>query len=1165
MDPKLPTPQHPDAARLAHAEARLLARLPHFDASEASGSGETLGHMPLSPAEVQWRGPQASWEAATPGDEVGRRYRFGEVFARGGLGTVRRAEDRKLGRPVAIKELLRLDEASVQRFVREAEITARLQHPGIVPLHDLGRDADGRPFLCMKLVDGDTLEMAIAASPDLPARLALLPHLIATADAIAYAHRHGVIHRDLKPANILVGEFGETVVIDWGLAKDLSQATQSDPGMTPVPDTISDLTAAGSLLGTLRYMAPEQARGEPVDARSDVYALGASLFHLLAGVPPFSGRGPAALLLTHVLAGTPGPLPAASPRALVAIVEKAMALAPADRYPGADALADDLRRFTAGGLVGAHDYSLTEVGKLWFRRHRSASVIAAASLLALVAVGGASMVRISAARADAVAGQQDALAAGELAEQRAVAAEQARDAADRATDQLRLAQARSALNDDPPATIGWLAQLGDTESHDDAAQTLALAARAHGLPTRTLRGPQRPLEYAMSLADGTIVGSEEEGPLWRWRPGELVGEQLGPTGQLVSSTDGTHWAVARKGEIEVHRAGQAPRRVALRGRPDDVYFGPRLRADGLALIGELRSAGQTMEVDLDTGEVTPLLGPPAFAAVKRWTVANDGQRIAGVHGETLLVYDRVSGELHTQALPGPVTNYPLRFSSDGETVMIALAGEPGPYGITLPRQFALWRAGAPFRVVTANASALIGDTVIFSGKTATGLRVWAEDLRTGAVHWSRTLATSTHDRVSLPTSPDGRLLWILYGDDDSAMLDAETGVMLPTPQNHHIWLAHAGTVMIREGAALRVYDLLHAPWQTRVAALPGGALATALAPGAGMMARQRASDGAIERIDVARGSVESMPAGCGAWTGKPDLGLAIADDGRVLVTGASLCLWDAQGARETALTGFVTDVSFTPDGVRLILDSGADNLLEWRGTEATPRPLGHTGPAAASVAVDGGRALAVVSAKGGVRLFGAGPSRELLPDDEQRWSQAGLAIAPDQRTLAVYRRGASELQLVDVIDGSVSTLANTASDGPRDPSPRLRFDASGQHLALLDGGRLTRWSRARPEAPVSIEVPGGIGIGFTADPRRLAVQTRDGELLLVDPEAGLGVPLRPRSSDTGFTTTLGQDLGGGVLLLTPAGELKRWRDELPGGAAIHGWLDQAALQLGVAR
>ncbi|HEX7843397.1 MAG TPA: serine/threonine-protein kinase, partial [Kofleriaceae bacterium] len=211
------------------------------------------------------------------------RYQILGEHGRGGLGRVSRAHDRDLGRDVAIKELISRGPASEVRFLREALITARLEHPGIVPVHEAGRWPDGTPFYAMKLVAGRPLRDLLAERNTVDERIALLHHVIAVADAIAYAHGKHIIHRDLKPANVIVGDFGETVVIDWGLAKDLTQAEESSADGGPLRATRGDdLTATGSVLGTPAYMAPEQRRGEPVDPRADVFAIGAMLWELCA-------------------------------------------------------------------------------------------------------------------------------------------------------------------------------------------------------------------------------------------------------------------------------------------------------------------------------------------------------------------------------------------------------------------------------------------------------------------------------------------------------------------------------------------------------------------------------------------------------------------------------------------------------------------------------------------------------------------------------------------------------------------------------------------------------------------------------------------------------------------------------------------------------------------
>jgi serine/threonine protein kinase len=333
----------------------------------SDGGGETSDPTPSTLGA-----PRSEVAAPAPADAVaGERYVLDREIGRGGMGRVFAGRDLRLHRPIAIKMLRIQDGALATRFEREVMLGARLQHPGVVPVYDAGFWPSGEPFLVMKLVLGQSLARVIRDADTRADRLALLPHVIAAADAVAYAHDQGIVHRDLKPTNILVGAFGETLVVDWGLAKDL-RAHAAEPAPAFLGDDASippGDTAAGTVVGTPSYMPPEQAEGRPVDARADVYALGAILYFLLSGTPP---RPPSGAPQEDKRLDRPLPLVSLEPGLpadLVAVVEKAMAADPAGRYPSAFELADDLKRFQAGNLVGARRYSTASRVARFARRH----------------------------------------------------------------------------------------------------------------------------------------------------------------------------------------------------------------------------------------------------------------------------------------------------------------------------------------------------------------------------------------------------------------------------------------------------------------------------------------------------------------------------------------------------------------------------------------------------------------------------------------------------------------------------------------------------------------------------------------------------------------------------------------------------------------------------
>jgi eukaryotic-like serine/threonine-protein kinase len=432
------------------------------NAGSAASQPATLAAAPM-PAELT-RGPEEcdalSTQTHDPGDirnapasarptklstQAALRFSIKRFHAQGGMGEVLLARDEELHRDVALKQLkprFSNSDQSRARFVAEAEITGALEHPGIIPVYGLGAYPDGRPFYAMRFVHGTSFAEAIKQfqqSPRVGHQIRskslefrrLLSRFLSVCGAIEFAHTRGIIHRDIKPQNIMLGDFGETLVVDWGLAKIVSVAPGEDSPKLSVSATV-DETQMGMAVGTLQYMPPEQAAGRQdlMGAASDLYSLGATLYQLLTGRPPIVEASAQATLLAAQQGKYPLPrsLHSAIPRSAQAICSKALAFAPSDRYASARALADDVERWLADDRVSCFREGPIDKLFRWLRKHRAWARAIATTLLIVTIVSTTAAWLVNDARREEA---QQRLAAERAQQQALTRFRQARDSVDK--------------------------------------------------------------------------------------------------------------------------------------------------------------------------------------------------------------------------------------------------------------------------------------------------------------------------------------------------------------------------------------------------------------------------------------------------------------------------------------------------------------------------------------------------------------------------------------------------------------------------------------------------------------------------------------------------------------------------------------------------------------
>ncbi|MBX3460595.1 MAG: protein kinase [Planctomycetes bacterium] len=1009
--------------------------------------------------------------APVDGAPIDGRYNVLREFARGGMGRVLLALDTTVGREIAIKEILPATGgsgrhpatdttvANVERFLREARVTGQLEHPNIVPVYEIGTREDGSVYYTMKFVRGETLAERLRKLEGMQQRLGLLDAFAQVCNALAFAHSRGVVHRDLKPSNIMLGEFGEVLVLDWGLAK--LRGVEDIEGGRTISDGSTVKTMDGLIMGTPAYMAPEQARAEEVDELSDVYSLGAILQEIITGKPAYQGSSPQQIV-TRVLTEPPAPLPEDAPPELAALVKHAMHRDRAQRLQGARKLADEVKAYRDGRALTVYRYSTGEVLKRFVARHKAAVVVAATLLLALAALAGWSAYSIITEQQRTSAERDRAVAASEQADRNAASArrfaDESRRNADEATRQAELAGKRRAEAEENLRKAEVSLGLAYTQAAQMAMQELRVNEAAL-FAARALTHQETPAARAV-IAQCAVY------------PCTAVHDLAGRTAHcLALSRDGRWLAIGDGNNIRVlDRASEEPATV-VEGSSD--IWALDYGADGL--LAALDNSGLLRVLDTQ-GEALAA----AELAGSGWSVhfSPDRARVAaGMRDGTAWVLDLADGEgVQLQGAEGAVD---VRFSPDGALLAMATGHE-----LRLIDSHAL----EVTRTITAATQLLrarfspLGDEVYACGNEG-ALYAWR--VADGELLWQT--STGSGAATSLGVNAEGRIA--VGGQRTQVLLLSRDGTIEARISPGVEWLTGVvlgADYMLASGGGVREWSL--APrYGVRRIDLPDEPMEIDFSPDGGTLAVSL-RDGCIGLLAWPEGELARAVRGPSGWAG----GLTHLPDGALVATcDGVLHHWHHGKRTRHELHGDSGAIAVSPD-------NGMVAMVHGSGVQVRNAELGVV----RNIATDakayclafGPGVLAVGCVDGCVELYRTGD-----------WSRSTRFRAYEQRVLTVtwvgdrlVCTGSTADVAIFNVEGQLISRLQTGSSGllfaaaALQATTRVAVGDGAGFVTLLDvqdPALLCRF-RATPEFVTSIR--------FSRDGRHMVAASVSGGLSVLD-------------------------------------------------------------------